>query len=212
MHQKVSHHDPGKRLREWAGQKLTHSNIFPGLWRFLVHLLLAELLLKLHEGDTSWEQKYHTCKNLLLKEEGWGKLRRESVVKSSGENHSLRGLACKRNLKKPDLKDLFITRLMLRFPPILAKTKSHLDHFHRPSKTGFFKFPVYSLYHREERGSASGAFQWQQTNQQHHALLSTLLAGWPHESCLFLSDPKAFNNLWTHTHTHTHTHTRPPNW
>ena len=32
---------------------------------------------------------------------------------------------------------------MLRFPPILAGTKSHLDHFHQPSKTGFCKFSLH---------------------------------------------------------------------
>ena len=44
----------------------------------------------------------------------------------------------------PDLEALFIMHLMLRFPPILAGTKSHLDHFHRPSKSRFFKFPLLS--------------------------------------------------------------------
>ena len=39
----------------------------------------------------------------------------------------------------------------------------------------------------EKKGKARGAFQWQQTNQQ-HALLSTA-TDWPHVSCLFLSEP-----------------------
>ena len=38
----------------------------------------------------------------------------------------------------------------------------------------------------EKKGKACGAFQWQQTNQQ-HALLSTA-TDWPHVSCLFLSE------------------------
>ena len=49
----------------------------------------------------------------------------------------------KGNLKKPDFEVLFFLLLMLRFPPILAGTKSHLDHFHQPSKSGFFKFRLH---------------------------------------------------------------------
>ena len=36
----------------------------------------------------------------------------------------------KGNLKKPDFEVLFFLLLMLRFPPILAGTKSHLANFH----------------------------------------------------------------------------------
>ena len=34
---------------------------------------------------------------------------------------------------------------MLRFPPILAATKSHLDQFHRPSTWGFSFFSLHVL-------------------------------------------------------------------
>ena len=39
--------------------------------------------------------------------------------------------------RNPDLEVLFFPHLMLRFPPIWLGSKSHLDHFHRPSKSGF---------------------------------------------------------------------------
>ena len=56
--------------------------------------------------------------------------------------HSGDFLRCKGKLKKQDLEVQFIPRLVLRFPPILAGTKSHLDHFYRTSKSNFFKIPL----------------------------------------------------------------------
>ena len=49
---------------------------------------------------------------------------------------------CKGNMKKSDFEVVFFSAPYVCFPPILAGTKSHLDHFHWPSKSGFFKFPL----------------------------------------------------------------------
>ena len=47
---------------------------------------------------------------------------------------------CKRNLRNPILEGLFILRLMLRFPPILAGKRNWMCGFHRPSKMRFLRF------------------------------------------------------------------------
>ena len=46
----------------------------------------------------------------------------------------------KMNIRNLHVEGRFIPRLMLRFPPILAGTKSHIDPFHRPSTWEFLIF------------------------------------------------------------------------
>ena len=103
------------RLR--GGQRYHHHHHH---LRLLFLLPQAAVILSLLFSITTWHEE---------------KGRREKPVVASYH---------KGNLKKPDLEVLFIPRLMLRFPPILAGTKFHLEHFHRPSKSGFFKFPLLS--------------------------------------------------------------------
>ena len=46
---------------------------------------------------------------------------------------------CKRNLRNSILEGLFIPRLMLRFPPILADKRNWMRSFHWPSKMRFLR-------------------------------------------------------------------------
>ena len=54
-------------------------------------------------------------------------------------------VVCKLNIRNLVLENLFILRLMLRSPPILAGKRNWARNFHRTSKTRFMRFSLQSI-------------------------------------------------------------------
>ena len=64
-------------------------------------------------------------------------LRRIGLLNLSHKMNDTNILETKRNPRNLILEGLFIRRLMLHFPPILARKRNWMQDFHRPSKMSF---------------------------------------------------------------------------